>query len=117
MNEIRCLRSYRRLMMLCLTIGINVCLYCLSSTSRKTSESSLNILSNKIDERLHLLIEHFNHVNISMLLNRPSSDESLSITYRCQELCGGCKNIKYWILLQSKLIILFNFKGVIESVV
>jgi len=95
MHVMRCLRSYRSLLTLSLTIGILVFIYRLRSISRKLTVSSSNILSNKIDERLHFLGQHFNHVNISMLLHRPSSDRSPSITYRCRELCGGCMYIKY----------------------
>ncbi|CAF2736802.1 unnamed protein product [Rotaria sp. Silwood2] len=85
----RSLRSYRFLVILCFTVGISILIYRLRSISRIKTVESLNILSNKIDERLHLLYRHFGHVNISMLLDRPSSNKSPSITYLCREWCGG----------------------------
>ncbi len=87
----RSLRSYRFILTLCFIIGIIVFIYRLKSIDRKSTVSSLNILSKKIDERLHILSQHYGHVNLSMLLNKPSSNKSPSITYQCQELCGGCK--------------------------
>jgi hypothetical protein len=93
MYAMRCLRSYRFISTLCFTTGILVFIYRLSSINRQITVPSLKILSNKIDERVYLLHQHFGHVNISMLLNRPSSNKSPSITYRCEELCGGCKYI------------------------
>ncbi|CAF4668055.1 unnamed protein product [Rotaria sp. Silwood1] len=89
MYAMRSLRSYRFLVILCFTIGISVFIYRLRSISRITTVKSLNILSNKIDERLRLFYQYFGHVNISMLLDRPSSNKSPSITYLCREWCGG----------------------------
>ncbi|CAF1200555.1 unnamed protein product [Adineta steineri] len=85
----RCLRSYRFLLTLCFIIGFIVLIYRLCSISKKTTVSSFNNLSNKINERLHLLNQQFQHVNISMLLDGPSSDRSPSLTYRCRKWCGG----------------------------
>jgi len=102
MHVMRCLRSYRFFLTLCFIMGIIIFTRRLSSISRKSRILSLNILSNKINERLHFLEQHFNHINISMLLNRPSSNRSPSITYQCRELCGGCKYIKYKLLFRSR---------------
>ncbi len=98
----RYLRSSRFFLTICFIMGILVFIYRLNSINIKSIKSSVNILSNKIDERLHFLGQHFDHINISMLLHRPSSDRSPSITYRCRELCGGCKYIKYKFLFQSR---------------
>ncbi|CAF0898650.1 unnamed protein product [Rotaria sordida] len=89
MYAMRSLRSYRFLVILCFIVGISVVIYRPRSISRITTVKSLNILSNNIDKRLYLLYQHFAHVNISMLLDRPSSNRSPSITYRCREICGG----------------------------
>ena len=87
----RSLRSYRFALTLCFTIGILVFIYRLNSIHKKvTISKSSSILSKKIDERLQYLGEHFDYINISMLLHRPLSDRSPSITYRCREWCGGC---------------------------
>lgn len=91
MHAMRYLRSYRFFLTLCFTIGFTALIYRLSFINRKSSILTSDILSNKINERLHYLKKHFASINMSMLLNRPSSDTSPSITYRCQELCGGCK--------------------------
>ena len=50
-------------------------------------------LSRRLDERLHLLQQNFNHVNISMLLGDQlkSSNQTATLTYRCRQWCGGCK--------------------------
>ncbi len=93
MRAMRCLRSYRFLLILCFIIGFFVFIYRFNSITRKSTILSLNILSKKIDERLQYLEQHFNHINISMLLHRSTSDRSPSITYRCREWCGGCKLI------------------------
>lgn len=88
----RYLRSYRFIAILSFTIGISVFIYRVHFVH--INKTSLNILSNKIDERLHLLHQHFAYLNFSMLLDRPSSNLSSSITYRCHEWCGGCKYSK-----------------------
>lgn len=89
----RCLRSYRFFLILCFTLGTLVFIYRFHSISKQSTRISSNILSTKIDARLHYLGERFVHVNISMLLHRPSFDRTSSITYRCREWCGGCKFI------------------------
>jgi hypothetical protein len=89
----RYLRSYRFFLSICFIMGIIIFIYRLNSINKKSIKLSLKILSNKIDERLDFLRKNFHYINISMLLNRSSSDRSPSITYRCQELCGGCKYI------------------------
>jgi hypothetical protein len=94
MYVMRSLRSYRFLLTLCFTIGFISFLYRFNLITRKSTIVSLNILSNKINERLLFLKYHFNYINISMLLHRPISNRSPSITYRCREWCGGCKSIK-----------------------
>jgi hypothetical protein len=102
MHVMRCLRSYRFFLTLCFTIGFLVFIYRFNSITRKSPIVSLNTLSNKIDERLRFLKHHFNHVNISMLLNRPISNRSPSIIYRCRERCGGCKSIYNSFLFHSR---------------
>ncbi|CAF1112277.1 unnamed protein product [Rotaria magnacalcarata] len=85
----RYLRSCRFLVILSFTIGISTFIYRLHSINRNLIVHSKNILSNKINKRLHLLRQQLSHVNFSMLLYRPSSNQSQSITYRCREWCGG----------------------------
>jgi hypothetical protein len=95
MHTMRSLRSYRFLMTLCFTISFTVFIYRLRSINTKTTVLPFNNLSHRIDERLHLLSQQFGHVNISMLLDRSSSNRSPSITYQCRQWCGGCKHIKF----------------------
>lgn len=83
----RYLRSSRFLLLIWLIVAVIILIYRLQSLPRE----KLTILSERIDQRLHLLREHFAHVNISMLLERPSSHQSPTITYRCHGWCGGCK--------------------------
>jgi hypothetical protein len=116
MPVMRCLRSYRFILTLCFTTSFVVFIYRFNGITRKSSIVSRNILSSKINERLLFLEYQFHHVNISMLLHRPSSNQPPSITYRCQEWCGGCKSIKN-LLFHSTQIIFISFKGVIVYVV
>ena len=93
MQTMRYLRSYRFFLILCFTLGTVVFIYRFHLITEKSPRLSWKILTKRIDARLRYLGEHFAHVNISMLLDRPTSDRSPSITYRCREWCGGCKCI------------------------
>lgn len=95
MQTMRYLRSYRFFLILCFTLGSVVFIYRFHSINNKSRRLSWNILTKRIDTRLQYLNEYFAHVNISMLLDRPVSDRSPSITYRCREWCGGCKCIHF----------------------
>lgn len=87
----QCPRSYRFVLLLCFVICISIYNYRSNAIRIQLNfYFQTNILSKNIDQRLSDLKEHFKHVNISMLLYRPVSDQSPSITYRCREWCGGC---------------------------
>ncbi|UJR27645.1 hypothetical protein I4U23_008926 [Adineta vaga] len=89
MRTMRYLRSYRFILILCFITGFIVFTSRLCSSRTNSTFVPLKILSDRIDERLHLLRQHFHHVNFSMLLERSSSDKTPSITYRCRASCGG----------------------------
>ena len=117
LQTMRFVRQHRSMILLWFTVSILLLLRRLFLFTQTTDAALTTDLSSRIDQRIQSLGQHFAHVNLSVLLRQPPSNQSPSITYRCRHGCGGCTYTSHeTCLLERSSKRWFSSQGVIDCV-